>query len=55
MLNLSVAEWENLRNGQRIKCPESIRIFKKEHPDKKAESLFFIFRHNFLLYQVKYF
>jgi len=34
---LSVAEWENLRNVQRIKCPESICIFEKEHPDKKIE------------------
>lgn len=34
---LFIAEWGNLRNVQRVKCPETIRIFEKEHPDKKIE------------------
>lgn len=36
---LSVAEWGNLRNIQRVKCPETLtlHLFENEHPDKKIE------------------
>jgi len=36
---LAVAKWGNLRNIQRVKCPETITlpILENEHPDKKIE------------------
>jgi len=36
---LSVAKWGNLRNRQRVECPETVTLplFENEHPDKKIE------------------
>ena len=36
---LAVAKWGNLRNIQKVKCPETITlpIFENEHPNKKIE------------------